>query len=55
MLSGETSVGKYPVEVIKKMATILKIKRSSTNPTATPGALGQGELALVRLNKDYLM
>ncbi|RZP15913.1 MAG: pyruvate kinase [Flavobacteriales bacterium] len=24
MLSGETSVGKYPVEVIKKMATILK-------------------------------
>lgn len=27
------------------MATILKIKRSSTNPTATPGALGQGELA----------
>tara|TARA_A100001201_G_scaffold63202_1_gene59808 strand:- start:2134 stop:4209 length:2076 start_codon:yes stop_codon:yes gene_type:complete len=27
------------------MATILKIKRSSTNPTATPGGLGQGELA----------
>ena len=27
------------------MATILKIKRSSTNPTATPSALGQGELA----------
>ena len=27
------------------MATILKIKRSSTNPTATPNALGQGELA----------
>jgi hypothetical protein len=27
------------------MATILKIKRSSTNPTATPAALGQGELA----------
>ena len=24
MLSGETSVGKYPIEVIKKMATILK-------------------------------
>jgi hypothetical protein len=27
------------------MATILKIKRSSTNPTATPSGLGQGELA----------
>jgi len=27
------------------MATILKIKRSSNNPTATPSALGQGELA----------
>ena len=32
MLSGETSVGKYPVEVIKKMATILKIKRSPSSP-----------------------
>jgi len=27
------------------MASILKIKRSSTNPTATPAGLGQGELA----------
>ena len=27
------------------MSTILKIKRSSTNPTATPSSLGQGELA----------
>ena len=35
------------------MATILKIKRSSTNPTATPGALGQGELAYGEGSSTY--
>lgn len=36
------------------MATILKIKRSSTNPTATPSSLGQGELAYGEGSSTYV-
>lgn len=36
------------------MATILKIKRSSTNPTATPSTLGQGELAYGEGTSTYV-